>query len=379
MLFDPNKINDSYDRCIYYKVGNQRTTSKILALEWANGDMNQISFHWNEAESDQINWIVEPTESMESLIDRTVQRIRSQHNKVNLFYSAGYDSQTIYEAFRRNNLKIDRFILWRREWYKGYSDIEFNTALESAKWIKQHVWPGLEIVTVEWRIKDSNAWYRNLREDWIYHVGSMIKFSKHSRELIYTYNDDVQKAVLNHSNTITINGHEKSKLDICDGNWYVTHFDSSFFTEMHDPCLQFFYIPEIYLKQSWMTIRWMESLPNFTVDLLHKIQSHDAGPTIYRDYSLAMGRTMVWHKFNEGGQGKFMWTHPDPRKVPESIEFLKQASVDSPDVVGYYDRGLNYIQQKFGHLIEAHGNLPGIFSKKYFVKKLELSAQNPQI
>ena len=85
MLFDPNKINDSYDRCIYYKVGNQRTTSKILALEWANGDMNQISFHWNEAESDQINWIVEPTESMESLIDRTVQRIRSQHNKVNLF------------------------------------------------------------------------------------------------------------------------------------------------------------------------------------------------------------------------------------------------------------------------------------------------------
>jgi len=373
MLFDPNQTQDPYGRLIYYQVGDQTTTSKILALELAGGDLNQISFHWNEHLLDKLDWSQEPAESFDAMLDRTVLNLRNQYQHINLFYSAGYDSQTIYEAFRRNRIVIDRFLIWRREWYQGHSDIEYQLALQSAQWIKQNIWPNLEIVTLAWRVQDNHAWYRNMKSDWIYHAGSVLKFSKHNRDLIYTYNDPVKKSVWNHNNSVTIIGHEKPKLDLYDNQWYVSHLDTQLYTELHDPALHFYHIPEIYCKQAWMIVRWLETLPNCSHELLHKIQSNSAGPEMYKQYNLAMGRCEVWHDYNAYGMGKAMWSNPDPRHVPESQNFLQQTQGTDPDVYNYYDQGLRHIEKNFGHLIGKNGNLPGLFSKKYLLKLLELN------
>lgn len=367
MIFDPNRITDDFGRSIYYSVGNFKTTSKILALEQAQGNISQISFHWNEHELDTIAWDTRPTQTIEELMDQEVLRIRANHSHVSLFYSAGYDSHTIYDAFRRNNVKIDRFIIWRREWYAGHSDIEYFSAIESSQWIKQNVWPDLEVVTVPWRIQDTYDWYRSLKNDWIYHNGSVLKFSKSSRDLIYSLNDDVKNVVLGKNNSIVICGYEKPKLDLYDGNWYVSHLDTQFFTDFHCPCYHFYYKPEIYHQQAWMLAEWMESLPGFDHAMLHRIQGLQAGPQMYHDYSRALGRTPVFHQYNAIGQGKSMWVADDPKNVIESREFLHQTDIHDKDVSDYYNNGIDYVKERFGHLLNG-SNLPGLFSKKYKLK-----------
>ncbi len=371
-MTDPDKITDAYGRSIYYQVGDAKTTSKILALELAGGDIHRVSFHWNEKDLDQVDWAQPPAESFNSLMDRTVKEIRSKHQQVNLFYSGGYDSHTIYEAFRRNGLKIDKFIIWRREWYHGLSDAEYQSALDVARVIKQHVWPDLEIVTLAWRIQDNHRWYREMGNDWIYHNGSQLKFAKHGRDLIYRYNSLVQKEVLDRSDSVTLMGYEKPKLDLYDGRWYVSHLDNQIWLDMHDPCLHVFYIPEIYHQQAWQIAQWMESLPGFNTEMLHKIQSNSLGPDMYRAYNLAMGRTPVLHELNSGGHGKVMWQGKDPRQVEESRGFREESRVHDQDVFGIYEKGLSYVEKKFGHVMNG-GNLQVLFSKKYFVKEFEPS------
>lgn len=367
MLFDPTRITDPYDRSIYYQVGDKKTTSKILALELANGDMSRISFHWNEPELDQVSWSTPPKHTFDEIMDLTVHRIRNQYSKVNLFYSGGYDSHTIVEAFHRNHLQIDKLIIWRREWYQGHSDREHFSAVESAKRIKKEYWPNLEISTPLWLAEHSHNFYRSMKQDWIYHGGSVLKFSKHSRDLLYTYNTDMMRQVMVDA-TISIMGYEKPKLDLYEGRWYVSHTDQIIYCDINDPSLHLYYIPDIYHQQAWAAATWMESLPAFTPDMLHRIQSHAMGAEMYRDYNLALGRCQVWDRYNADGAGKAMWSYADGAlNVPESREFLLQTKTHEPEIYKMYMQGLERVQSQFGHLI-TNGNLPGMFSKKYYLK-----------
>ena len=60
LIDSADRHSDDYGREIYYQVGERRTSSKILALEWAQGDIDQVTFHWRENEFDQIDWTTEP-------------------------------------------------------------------------------------------------------------------------------------------------------------------------------------------------------------------------------------------------------------------------------------------------------------------------------
>jgi len=370
MSFDPNKIVDDYGRCIYYQVGDLKTTSKVLALEHAGGNLDQISYHWNEQELDQIQWDVAPTSSIDTLMSQAAHSIRNQYKKVNLFYSGGYDSHTIYETFVKNHLKIDCFIIWRREWYHGYSNLDYDTALESAAWIKNNVWPDLEIKTVDWKIEDVHQWYRTMKHDWIYHTGSVLRFSKNGRDLLSNLNEDYKRMLLDDGNTITVAGYEKPKLDLVDGNWYVSHIDTIMWTDMHCPAHHFYYRPEIYHQQAWAIAKWMETLPGFNHAMLHQIQNNAVGPDLYQEYNLALGRSKVFHQYNAGGEGKILYAGKSPRTVTDSAKFLQQSSIHEKDVYDYYDQGLAHIEKNYGHLLNG-ATFHGIFSKKYLIKPFE--------
>lgn len=370
MKFDPNRIVDDYGREIYYQVGDFKTTSKILALEQADGNIDKVSFHWNERDLDLIQWDQRPALSIDQLMDQAAREIRSKYRNVILFYSGGYDSHTIYEVFRRCGLTIDKFYTWQREWYAGHSELEFQTAIEGAKWIKKNVWNNLEIVTVSWRVKDVYEWYRTLKDDWIYHNGGVLKFSKSSRDLLAELNDDYKKMVFDQNDTVILYGFEKPRLDLYDGKWYASHIDTHFFVDFHCPALHFYYIPEIYHQQCWLQAEWMESLPGFSHEMLHTIQSYKAGPEMYRQHNLALGRVPTFYEYNSVGTSKIMWQGKDPRQVPESKEFLRQTEIYNSDIGNYYNRGIDYLQERFEHLMKG-GDLPGIFSKKYYLKDFQ--------
>ena len=371
LIDSADRHSDDYGREIYYQVGERRTSSKILALEWAQGDIDQVTFHWRENEFDQIDWTTEPVETLDTLVDLKVQNIRAMNDHVAIWYSGGFDSHTIVEAFYRNNLKVDELIIFDRDWYNGSSEIEATLAMEFAKKIKKDFWPSLMITRIRWKANDVLHFYRHRGLDWIYHSGACLRFSKHSRNLVWQTNKDVIDLATRPGRSIQINGIDKPCLDFYNGSWFARKNDSAnvFYAEMDDPCMQFWYDPSLYVKQCWMMIHWLENLPGVNREnlhgTLHDVQSFNTSHLMYEQWNLAIGRSHVWNDFMRGFITKHM-KNPT-RHSPDSQELQRVTQVDHADVWRIYDHALSWVENKFKHLFADSGTLPTICGKPYFV------------
>jgi hypothetical protein len=365
------QIVDAFGRDIGYEVEGKFTRSKIRALELANGDISKINYRWQENCMDQLLWEIEPQEDLNSMVDRYVKKIRDSYSTVSLSFSGGYDSYTIFRAFARNNLVIDEFIIWERDWATGSLVQDSNEALAMAKLIKKDLWPNLKINLIRWGDSQSiYDYYLKHERDWIYHSGEVLRFSKHSRDFLWQHNYDVKKLMDRGPSCIYINGLDKPRLDIYDDKWWACRTDRSMYSEMGDWCLQFWFIPEIYLKQTWMMIRWMESNQRATNKYVHQLQSFDVPESHYRDWNLAIGRDLPPTKFCQGYGEKHVWS--GTHNCIESKPLLDHARLTDKRLVDLYSAGIDYIKTKFDSVTMPDGRLPALFSKKYFVKNVTL-------
>lgn len=371
LLEFPERHIDDFGREIYYQVGDRKTMSKILALEWANGDINSVSFHWKENEFDFIDWTKEPNENLTSMVDSHVVALRDSHDHVAIWYSGGYDSHTIVEAFRRNRLRVDELIVFDRDWYHDIGLEETNLACKFAQWYKINIWPDIKITRISWRARDVIKFYRNRGLDWIYHTGDTLRFSKHSRNLVYRINPAVAKLNDRPMRAIQINGLDKPRLDFRDGTWYATRLDQLLYMEIDDHCHHLWFEPKLYVKQCWMMLRWFESLPGANHETLHRlvhdVQSFKTSHLMYQQWNLAIGRDIVWSELCRGHTTKTMKT--SIRNSPESQELQKAAQTDAPDVWKIYDLGVSWVEQKFKHLVDSTKGIPNIMSKPYFISR----------
>jgi hypothetical protein len=349
-----------------YSIDGALTTSKLHAIETAKYDMSVIKYHWMENIFDDVQWTVEPEESINTMVDRHVKHIEHCYDHIGLWFSGGYDSFTILKAFLRNNVKIDELLLYQREWHVGEHHLDFQTALDSAIYVKNNWMPNVKITVVNWGNKDAVIqFYKKRKLDWIYTNGNLSRISQNGRAFLYTQNDAVRKTLERPGRSIQINGNDKPRVNLRDGRWYSTKTDTMFFQESNDWSLQFWFLPDLYVKQTWMMIRWLETLEQTSHEFVHQLQSHNIGDDLYMKWNLAIGRDLplfpfclglgIKHAFNPG-------VHSE-----EAKPLLDVIQLSDPEIYHIYKLGADHITQ-VNKKLQGSGQSIVAMSKEYFVK-----------
>lgn len=92
----------------YYFDTGEKFISKIQACEHSIKTGNKFKFYYHDDVYSNLNWHIEPTESLEFYYKEQAQRIRDNYDYVILAYSGGHDSTNILETFYYNNIKLDK-------------------------------------------------------------------------------------------------------------------------------------------------------------------------------------------------------------------------------------------------------------------------------
>ncbi len=98
------------DRLGYYLVDGVKFESKIHALIHASKVNKPARWVFNNDEFEKVNWVKEPTETLDQLYGRRARQLREKYDYLVLCYSGGSDSNNILEAFIREGLKIDEIV-----------------------------------------------------------------------------------------------------------------------------------------------------------------------------------------------------------------------------------------------------------------------------
>lgn len=98
----------------YFQVRDFKSFSKYETWQYAynnNISTSEIHFNFNDAKLSQLDWTVEPKESIEALYLRRAIQLREKYEYLVLMYSGGIDSHVMLHTFLDNNIKIDEIIV----------------------------------------------------------------------------------------------------------------------------------------------------------------------------------------------------------------------------------------------------------------------------
>jgi hypothetical protein len=290
-------------------------------------------------------------------------------------YSGGYDSQTIIDAFMHAGLLLDEVIILKKSYLPEdhWQNLESDVAIKQASVYKKQFWPNLSIKVIVLSAEHTRDFFLKHKNNWVDHAGNDLWITRMSRQHLYNYQNELAKTVDSRASNAIIEGKEKSRLWIEDGAWYASMIDASGNWDINSRSLQFYYDPELYLKQTWGMLHWLESFPLATVDevhtLLHQVQSHKTSLEVYRDWNYSLGRSPVhnMYSYNPMPLKSNRWSG-DPRTVEENKFLFKH--FENTQVLSYYNTGINeYMQQHSDIVLDPQKW--NVWSKKYFVKKVE--------
>jgi len=277
-----------------YVVDGKFYASKFAAIS-AAGSIKKVNTYFLDNEWAHVDWTKEPELSWQQLMDIRCHQIRQKYKTLSLFFSGGYDSITILNAFIRNKLPIEELIIWDRPWLPGVED-EIQYALALAAEIKKNHYPNI-IITYHRRTIDNLAdFYLQHGEEWVIHPGEFYTATK----AIRNWEFESSSVIMGKHDSSThglIEGRDKPRILFIEGKWYSSMNDKLLKFSMGNCAEQFYYsaeFPEIYVKQCYMMIRWIEN--EFDVinsNLIHYIQSRHIAPVLYEKWNLALGRDPV--------------------------------------------------------------------------------------
>lgn len=277
-----------------YTVDGKFYSSKIEALN-AAGSIQKVKAYFLDDEWAHVDWTKEPTLSWQQLVDIRCHQLKQKYKTLSLFFSGGYDSLTILNAFIRNKLPLEELIIWERPWLPGVED-EIQYALKLAQEIKDKYYPNLTITYHRRSMDNLKDFYLIHGDDWVVHPGEFFTVTKAIRDWEFE-SPSVLMGRHEHPNHGLIEGRDKPRLNFINGKWYSSMNDKLLKFSMGNSADQFYYspeCPEIYVKQCYMMIQWIER--EFDVvnsDLIHYIQSRHIAPVLYEKWNLAIGRDEV--------------------------------------------------------------------------------------
>jgi len=360
---------------VAYVINDQRVTNRLEAIELAHYDTGKITYRWLENRFDQVNWTVEPKTCLNDLVDRHVMSIRGLYDHIALHWSGGYDSWTILKAFVRNQVVIDELIIYSRDWWnRGILDLDNQMAIDSANFVKTHWMPNLKITQIRWGDKNMLVKHFNRTGlDWIYQNGGQTKINQNSRNILGTQNDDVLRTQERSGRSIQLNGIDKPRVNLRDGQWYSVRSDSCVFQEADDWSLHFWYLPDLYVKQTWMMIRWLETIDRCSHEFVHRLQGNGIDDAHYRQWNLALDRELPLFPYLQGLNTKSVFAGA---RAEETKDLLDNIQLSNPEVYRCWSIGLEQIESVLAQ-VQKIGRTNTIMSKEYFVKPFESSVNTP--
>jgi hypothetical protein len=358
----------------YYLVDGSRTSNKLTAIEMAKGDLSKIHFYWGDDVRDKYDFTKEPTETLDSLIDDRVRLLRSRYRWLCLWYSGGYDSQTILNSFIRTGTRLDEITIFGRPWIKPINgvDMEFDAPMTFAQQVKKLHQPWLKITPVHLTHDLCIKFYLEHGIDWIYHdAGHSPWFSKSTRASVDKYHKDLAHLYQTEPRR-DIEGVDKPLVNLYNGKWYVQVNDASMNFHM-DAARELFYSdPEatkIYIKQAWLAVRWFESRPECSHEFVHQVQSHKLGGDIYRQWNTGMLRHNSQSRFEAVGHIKTLFA--PCTFTAESHLLRKHASVAEQEAYHIWRTGLSYLENQYQDLWSNNRAFDSILSRPIYLKDFE--------
>jgi hypothetical protein len=363
-----NKFHVEYNNNIYYIIDGFKTYSKIEAIHLAKGNMDKIQFHWMEDVWDNVDWSIEPTKSWSELLKIRCQQIRDKYPYLALWYSSGYDSNTILRSFIANNILLDEILIFDKGDF--FNDPEVAFAIEHAKFVKEKYYPNLFINIIRIDYKTVLDFYANVKDDWIYHPGSAFKITKTSRYFATNWMNDFIKPTRHIKGRANIMGVDKPKVLLRDKKWYA------FMPDVSIDCIgskqeNFYFsgdLPQLHVKQTHMVINWFNSLENLTENLVHEVQGRPSERGTFYEYydkwNVAMGRFPLQnsHLYTINGQMKNV--HTNNETSLDNINLLNHIKNNDKQIFKIYNNGL-IDARKFNNGKQAEQT---IISKQYYVK-----------
>jgi hypothetical protein len=203
---------------------------------------NPVEFYCRDSLYDQFNWAVEPEQSLDELMTAYALSLRSQYERVILLWSGGTDSHTIYNIFKKANIRIDEILIKASAHLAQYPDHHVD-------WIKANHYDSTTIIT---RYDQNDTALRSLDcpdEDWIWkNKGDLLMFG------MSTGAEGVKHLIeRNHAGKrwTAVAGFEKPRLVYRQGRWYARHLDGPLRQTMgYDHLNRFFLEPLINIKQN---------------------------------------------------------------------------------------------------------------------------------
>lgn len=236
---------------IYYKVGSQTFYNRYLAFLEARRTGQKLNFVLYESAFDAADWN-EPIESWETLLDQRAQQLASLNKPIILGFSGGTDSLTIYNVFKRNNIKIYGAFVNTRNDILSRDVVPFIQNEGKEQGFKVFILTqGLaqftkEFETPEWIFSDLNP-----RPQLGMNTFADLNFQ---REYFgFKVNEDY----------IHVIGMEKPRICVV-GNTFYSYQDDTPYSTLADSRIHTFYIsgdfPKLHIKQSYMLARLIKKL-----------------------------------------------------------------------------------------------------------------------
>lgn len=359
---------------LYYKVNelNFTSTNKLQTLEKVNGDISKIQLYFCDDIHKTYDWTCEPKDSIHSLIDKRILKIRNQYDYVCLWYSGGFDSHTLLNSFIRTKSKIDEIIIYGKPWIKDILHSEHVFASEYIKHIKKNFYPNVKINLVMLSNKIHQNLYKKFGNDWIYNdCQNSFSYIKSSRGLGLQYQPEFSNLKLQ-SGRVDICGTDKPRVDLRDGKWYAVMPDTAIMAWFDAACDLFYLCPdatEIYIKQCWNVIKWFESFPHCNHKLVHEVQALQR-PTYYAAWNLAIGRDDVYHDIAKHGLTKKFYSQG--AKSLDSLHYEHSNNMHGEaDIYKIYKTGLSYITNRYKDIWNPNSGFPTVTSTPIYIKDFE--------
>jgi hypothetical protein len=227
---------------IAYRVGTKYIYNIYPALLESMQTGKPVEFYCNDHMYDQYDWTKEPEPSLDELMTAYAHRLRSQYERVILLWSGGTDSHTIYNIFRRANIRIDEIIIKASAHLAQYPDHHVD-------WMRANHWDPTTRIT---RYDQNDTELRAIDcadENWVWKPkGDLGMFG------MSTGAEGVKHLIeRNHAGKTwtAVAGYEKPRLIYQQGRWCARHLDSPMRQTMSYTHLTLFFLePLINIKQN---------------------------------------------------------------------------------------------------------------------------------
>lgn len=331
---------------IAYRVGTKFIYNIYPALMEAMQSGNPVEFYCRDSVYDQFNWAVEPEQSLDELMTAYALSLRSEYERVILLWSGGTDSQTIYNIFRRANIRIDEILIKASAHLAQYPDHHVD-------WMKANHYDPTTIIT---RYDQNDTYLRSIDcpgEDWVWkNKGDLGMFG------MSTGAEGVKHLIeRNHAGKrwIAVAGFEKPRLVYKQGRWWARHVDLPLRQTMnYDHLNRFFLEPLINIKQNHLVKHAVKKyIANHNLTLYDGDWAEGKWPTTsdgYRDWAVACGRHL---ELSDGASHlqKIRSAHYNTLDVSKEKSYIDLINNPDPTLQGFLKTenktALNFVKGLF--------------------------------